>query len=68
MFTIQAQVLYDLQNLGVISGDEMHNFFEEELGDPRPSGNVHLDEGHVIQFLLAVADRPGVAAIDEVKK
>jgi hypothetical protein len=40
---VAAQTVYDLQNLGLFSGNDMHDFFIEAVGVASPKGMVEID-------------------------
>ncbi len=47
-----AQELCDLrEETGFCSGQDLHGFFLEELGDPSPSGHAEIEEVAAIRFV-----------------
>lgn len=50
---IDAQVVYDLCELGIASGSDVHDFFREQIGVPSPKGNEKIDEDAVKDFVAS---------------
>ena len=40
---VNAQVIYDLQRLGLFNGNDMHDFFQESVGVASPKGKTEVD-------------------------
>ncbi len=49
---MKAQWLYDFQESDAIfSGDDLREFFKEELGNPCPSGYEDINGAHAARFV-----------------
>lgn len=68
---IKCQALYDLRDeYEFCSGNDLHDFFEKEIGDPAPSGRVTIDADRAADFVIAHArgikqNSPSIAAAME---
>ena len=61
---MKAQFLYDLREKHEFcSGSDLHDFFQEQTGDPSPSGKVAIDVAAASELVLN-----GCAAIEHNSK
>lgn len=49
---MKAQQLHDLRNdTAFCNGNELHDFFRSQVGDPSPSGKVEIDDAAAQSFV-----------------
>jgi hypothetical protein len=52
MNEMKAQILYDLrERFGSVSGTDLHEFFNQVVGDPSPSGSVEVNADEAFNLL-----------------
>lgn len=53
---MKAQTLYDLrEQYEFCSGTDLHEFFNEQVGEPSPSGRAQVDTQAAKQFMATCA-------------
>lgn len=51
---MKAQLLYDLrEEIEFCSGNDLHEFFEQQTGNPSPSGRIEVDADESRKFIAS---------------